>query len=165
MKKKATARRQRIPAFGEWNYAYVGAGDWPVTQYFDSAMQAGRLVMAIPPPSPPKPAANKWRESSGTLELEDEDEDEDEKQRQQHVVAVGHGGAVKKQGKQQQQQQSPVAHAYSKACRRVGAAAAVVKAMDQDLYHIPPDMLCHEPRKRVTRRSLWMGCLGLDCVA
>ena len=99
------------------------------------------------------PKVVKWRESSGTLELEDEDEDEDEKQRQQHVVAVGHGGAVKKQGKQQQQQQSPVAHAYSKACRRVGAAAAVVKAMDQDLYHIPPDMLCHEPRVSRPRPS------------
>ncbi|XP_066335619.1 uncharacterized protein [Miscanthus floridulus] len=163
---KARARRQRIPAFGEWNYAYVGAGDWPVTQYFDSAMQAGRLVVAtIPPSSPPKPANKvvKWREESATLELEDEDEDE--KQRQHVVVGLGdHGGAVKKQGKQGS---LVVAHdrvhassAY-KACR-VGAA---VKAMDQDLYHIPPDMLCHEPRKRLTRRSLWIGCLGLDCVA
>ncbi|XP_066342808.1 uncharacterized protein [Miscanthus floridulus] len=151
---KARARRQRIPAFGEWNYTYVGAGDWPVTQYFDSAMQAGRLVLAIPPSSPPKPANKvvKWRESATpTLELEDEDEDEDEKQRQQDVV-VGlgdHGGAVKKQGKQQ----STVVHAYE-----------AVKAIDQDLYHIPPDMLCHDPRKRLTRRSLWMGCLG-HCVA
>ncbi|CAD6256978.1 unnamed protein product [Miscanthus lutarioriparius] len=149
---KARARRQRIPAFGEWNYAYVGAGDWPVTQYLDSAMQAGRLVVAIPP-SPPKPANKvvKWRESA-TLSLELEDEDEDEKQRQQHVV-VGlgdHGGAVKKQGKQQ----STVVRAYE-----------AVKAIDQDLYHIPPDMLCHDPRKRLRRRSLWMGCLGLNCVA
>jgi hypothetical protein len=30
------ARRQRIPAFGEWNYSY--GGDWPVTQYSDSAV-------------------------------------------------------------------------------------------------------------------------------
>ncbi|XP_066335497.1 uncharacterized protein [Miscanthus floridulus] len=145
---KARARRQRIPAFGEWNYAYVGAGDWPVTQYFDSALQAGQLVVAIPPSSPPKPANKvvKWREESATLELEDEDE----KQRQHVVVGLGdHGGAVKKQGKQES---LVVAHDR-------------VHAMDQDLYHIPPDMLCHEPRKRLTRRSLWIGCLGLDCVA
>jgi hypothetical protein len=38
--KQARARRQRIPAFGEWNYSY--GGDWPVTQYLDSAV----------PPSP-----------------------------------------------------------------------------------------------------------------
>lgn len=53
MQKVRHARRQRIPAFGEWNYDYIGAGDWPVTQYFDSAMQAG-LVVAMPPS--PKPA-------------------------------------------------------------------------------------------------------------
>ena len=51
---KVRARRQRVPAFGEWNYDYAGAGDWPVTQYFDSTMQAG-LVVAIPPSTkPPK---------------------------------------------------------------------------------------------------------------
>ena len=72
----------------------------------------------------------KWREESATLELEDEDEDE--KQRQHVVVGLGdHGGAVKKQGKQQ----STVVRAYE-----------AVKAIDQDLYHIPPDMLCHDPR-------------------
>ena len=91
----------------------------------------------------------KWREESATLELEDEDE----KQRQHVVVGLGdHGGAVKKQGKQQS---LVVAHdrvhassAY-KACR-VGVA---VKAMDQDLYHIPPDMFCHEPRVSTSRPS------------
>lgn len=50
VQKQGRARRQRIPAFGEWNYDY--GGDWPVTQYFDSAMQAG-LAMAVPPS--PKP--------------------------------------------------------------------------------------------------------------
>lgn len=60
MQKVVRARRQqRIPAFGEWNYEYGGAGDdWPVTQYFDSAMQAG-LVVAIPPsPKPAKKVTN-----------------------------------------------------------------------------------------------------------
>lgn len=95
----------------------------------------------------------KWRESgTTTLELEDDDEDEKKQQQQQRVVVVGlgeHGGAVvKKQAKQQ----GPVA-AHARVHCRVGAAAAgKVKAMDQDLYHIPPDMLCHDPR--VSRASL-----------
>ena len=52
------ARPRRIPAFGEWNYYDHGGygyadGDWPVTQYFESAMQPG-MVFALP--ASPKPA-------------------------------------------------------------------------------------------------------------
>ncbi|TKW16950.1 hypothetical protein SEVIR_5G332800v4 [Setaria viridis] len=150
--KKVQARRQRIPAFGEWNYDYGGAGDWPVTQYFDSAMQAG-LVVTIPPSPKPAKKAVKWS-GSATLEAEDE------KQRQAVVVGLGEQGAVKIQGKQ-----SRVADAGAHASPAYKACRLAVKAVDQDLYQIPPDMLCHEPRKRLTRRSVWMGCLGLSCVA
>ncbi|KAF8766237.1 hypothetical protein HU200_007744 [Digitaria exilis] len=145
---KVRARRQRVPAFGEWNYDYVGAGDWPVTQYFDSAMKAGLVVAMRPSPKPAKKVV-KWSDSA-TLELEDE------KQRQRVVVGLGEHGAVKKQGKHSRVADASPAY---KACR------VPVKAVDQDLYQIPPDMLCHEPRKRLTRRNLWMGCLGLSCIA
>lgn len=176
-KKQARARRQRVPAFGEWNHAYSyggGGGDQrPVVTHYDldsaMQMQARRLVVAIPA-VPPKPASKvvKWRQSAtATLELEDEDdehEDEKKKQQQQHhlgldvVVGLGLGGAGAAR-KQQGKQQSPVV-GYQARRRR-----AAVKTVDQDLYHIPPDMLCHEPRKRLTRRkSLWTGCLGLSCV-
>ncbi|KAL6662284.1 hypothetical protein ACP70R_000143 [Stipagrostis hirtigluma subsp. patula] len=127
MKKAARARRQRIPAFGEWNYGYA-AGDWPVTQYFDSALQAG-LGMALPPS--PKPVKKdrwtvvKWSDSAA-LEA-------DEKQPKIMAGEQGHG-AGRKQGKQ-----SRVADCNYKACR-------VVKAVDEDLYEIPPDMLCNKPR-------------------
>ncbi|TVU25651.1 hypothetical protein EJB05_28155 [Eragrostis curvula] len=151
MKARRAARRQRVPAFGEWNYAY--GGDWPVTQYFDSAMQAG-LFVAVPPSPKPLKKAVKWSDSA-TLE------DEKHKQ-QQHKVVVGLGdhGAVKKQGKQ-----SRVADAGPHAADYGYKACRVVKAVDQDLYEIPPDMLCHKPRKKLTRRSVWLGCLGLSCVA
>jgi hypothetical protein len=69
----------------------------------------------------------KWSDSA-TLEVDE----------RQHKVVVGLGdhGALKKQGKQ-----SRVADAADyKACRVVN------KAVDQDLYEIPPDMLCHKPR-------------------
>lgn len=180
-KKQARARRQRVPAFGEWNHAYGyggGGGDQrPVVTHYDldsaMQMQARRLVVAIPA-VPPKHASKvvKWRQSAtATLELEDEDgeheEDEKKKQlQQQHlgldvVVELGLGGAgAGAARKQQGKQQSPVV-GYQQARRR----RAAVKTVDQDLYHIPPDMLCHEPRKRLTRKkSLWTGCLGLSCV-
>ncbi|KAL5203790.1 hypothetical protein ABZP36_008661 [Zizania latifolia] len=159
---KERVRRRRIPAFGEWNYDHDGGygysdGDWPVTQYFDSAMQAG-LVIALPPASP-KPAkkAVKWIDSGALAE------EGDEKQQKVVVglaVAAEHG--ARKPARRLADAGAHAAYHY-KACRPV-------KAVDQDLYEIPPDMLCHNPRKRVTatRRSssLWMGCcLGLSCVA
>jgi hypothetical protein len=72
--------------------------------------------------------AVKWSDSA-TLEV-------DEGQ-QKVVVGLGDYGALKKQGKQS----SRVADAADyKACRLVN------KAVDQDLYEIPPDMLCHKRR-------------------
>ncbi|XP_006663381.2 uncharacterized protein LOC102704752 [Oryza brachyantha] len=170
--KKERLRQRRIPAFGEWNYDHDGHGggcygygyrdgDWPVTQYFDSAMQAGGMVMSFPPSPKPAKKAVKWFDSGALGEV-----DEKQKQRQHKVVVVSAGehGAAVKQGKQSRVADAG-AHAAStgrsKACK---PPPAVVKAVDRDLYDIPPDMLCRKPRKRVTR-SLWMGCLGLGCVA
>lgn len=98
----------------------------------------------------------KWRQSAtATLELEDEDdkhEHQDEKKKQQQhlgldvVVGLGLGGAGAAR-KQQGKQQSPVV-GYQARRRR-----AAVKTVDQDLYHIPPDMLCHEPRVSVSNSA------------
>uniref|UniRef100_A0A0D9XRL3 Uncharacterized protein n=1 Tax=Leersia perrieri TaxID=77586 RepID=A0A0D9XRL3_9ORYZ len=162
--KNERVRGRRIPAFGEWNYDDGGCygygyrdGDWPVTQYFDSAMQmhtAGGLLISLPPsPDPPKKAV-KWIDS-GAL-----GEEEKQRQRQQHKVVVGladHG--AKLQGGKGKQSRVADAGAHAAVARVV-----VKEAVDRDLYEIPPDMLCHKPRKRLTR-SLWMGCLGLSCVA
>ena len=76
----------------------------------------------------------KWSDSA-TLEAEDE------KQRQAVVAGLGEQGAVKKQGKQ-----SRVADAGAHASPAYKACRAAVKAVDQDLYQIPPDMLCQDPR-------------------
>lgn len=101
----------------------------------------------------------KWRQSAtATLELEDEDdkhEHQDEKKKQQQhlgldvVVGLGLGGAGAAR-KQQGKQQSPVV-GYQARRRR-----AAVKTVDQDLYHIPPDMLCHEPRVSVYFKFSWL---------
>lgn len=106
----------------------------------------------------------KWRQSAtATLELEDEDgeheEDEKKKQLQQQHLGLdvvvglglgGHGGAGGAARKQQGKQQSPVV-GYQARRRR-----AAVKTVDQDLYHIPPDMLCHEPRVSVYFKFSWL---------
>uniref|UniRef100_A0A0A9AYD1 Uncharacterized protein n=1 Tax=Arundo donax TaxID=35708 RepID=A0A0A9AYD1_ARUDO len=44
-------------------------------------------------------------------------------------------------------------------------ARRVVRPVDEDLYQVPPpdSVYGHARRKRATR-SLWMGCLGLNCV-
>ncbi|KAG8089729.1 hypothetical protein GUJ93_ZPchr0011g27001 [Zizania palustris] len=171
---KERVRRRRIPAFGEWNYDHdggcgygYGGGDWPVTQYFDSAMQAG-LVIALPPasPKPPKKAV-KWIDSGA---LAEDAEEGDEKQQKVVVglaVAAAEQHGARKPARRLADDAGAHAAYHYKACRPV-------KAVDQDLYEIPPDMLCHNPRKRVTtttttrRRSsgLWVSCcLGLSCVA
>uniref|UniRef100_A0ACD5T8Y9 Uncharacterized protein n=1 Tax=Avena sativa TaxID=4498 RepID=A0ACD5T8Y9_AVESA len=148
--KKVRARPRRIPAFGEWNYyddhgGYGYAdGDWPVTQYFESAMQlqAGGMVIALP--ASPKPAKKA----------------DEEEQRRQKVVVVGpHGGTKKQTGGGAPVSVPGGSHNHKASSRRA------VKAVDEDLYVIPPDMLCHKPRKGLAK-SLWIGgCLGLSCVA
>ncbi|VAI24879.1 unnamed protein product [Triticum turgidum subsp. durum] len=167
--KKVRARPRRIPAFGEWNYyddggyGYGdGAGDWPATQCLDSAMQAGLFVSLPASPKPLKKVV-KWGDS-GTLEVDGE-----QRQRQRQKVVVGlreeHGPRKQQQGKPIEiyLKVSDAADAHLAASCTKTRRARVVKAVDEDLYVIPPDMLCHNnPRKRLTKR-LWIGCLG--CVS
>uniref|UniRef100_N1QXG8 Uncharacterized protein n=1 Tax=Aegilops tauschii TaxID=37682 RepID=N1QXG8_AEGTA len=48
------------------------------------------------------------------------------------------------------------------ATKRVPAAGAV----DEDLYKVPRPLVYQKPRKmRKVIWSLWIGCLGLDCIA
>ncbi|KAG1363410.1 putative nuclear receptor subfamily 4 group A member 3-like [Cocos nucifera] len=39
------------------------------------------------------------------------------------------------------------------------------KPVDEDLYKIPPELLCKIPRKKKLLWNLWAGCLGLNCIA
>ncbi|KAF7051010.1 hypothetical protein CFC21_059298 [Triticum aestivum] len=168
--KKVRARPRRIPAFGEWNYyddggyGYGdgdGAGDWPVTQCLDSAMQAGLFVSLPTSPKPLKKVV-KWSDS-GTLEVDGE-------QRQKVVVGLREEHGPKKEGRGKPIEiylkvpHAADGHLSTTAGYNKGHRVRAVKAVDEDLYVIPPDMLCHNnnPRKRLTKR-LWIGCLG--CVS
>jgi hypothetical protein len=59
--------------------------------------------------------------------------------------------------------------ARAAAIKGKGASASrVVRPVDEDLYQVPPPELIgsHRHRSRSKRRSLLMGCLGLNsCVA
>ncbi|XP_064966843.1 uncharacterized protein LOC103988279 isoform X2 [Musa acuminata AAA Group] len=44
--------------------------------------------------------------------------------------------------------------------------ATAPKAVDEDLYKIPPELLHHQKPKRARMfKNLWSGCMGLDSVA
>ncbi|KAM3316306.1 hypothetical protein ACQJBY_034439 [Aegilops geniculata] len=163
---KVRARPRRIPAFGEWNYyddggyGYGdGAGDWPAAKYLDSAMQAGLFVSLPASPKPLKKVV-KWSDS-GTLEVDGEQRQR-QRQRQKVVVGLREEHGPKKPIEIYLKVSDADAH-LAASCNKARRARAV-KAVDEDLYVIPPDMLCHNnnPRKRLTKR-LWIGCLG--CVS
>ncbi|XP_042408673.1 uncharacterized protein LOC121998023 isoform X1 [Zingiber officinale] len=39
------------------------------------------------------------------------------------------------------------------------------KAVDEDLYKIPPELICRKPKRWTQNWRLWPPCLGLSCVA
>ncbi|CAN6328920.1 unnamed protein product [Urochloa humidicola] len=153
-------RWQQIPVFGEWNQ--LQCEELPMTQYFESAMQAGlvatraahhyyhdasaageavvlfRSSSGSPPPHKP---AKKVR--SATM---------DPSQQQQQVHAVS---------RRRQQVPLAVADGGPRAPRR----HRVVRSVDEDLYQVHPDLLPKKGKGRRHVRSLWMGCVGLNCVA
>ncbi|CAL4907053.1 unnamed protein product [Urochloa decumbens] len=155
-------RWQQIPVFGEWNQLQCEA-ELPMTQYFESAMQAGLVVRAghrcyhdaaaagevvlfrssssgSPPPHKP---AKKVR-SSGMEGGHQEEQVHavSSRRRQQGPLAVADGGP----------------RAARRPCR-------VVRSVDDDLYKVHPDLLPKKGKGRKHVRSLWMGCVGLNCVA
>ncbi|XP_039126124.1 uncharacterized protein LOC120262128 [Dioscorea cayenensis subsp. rotundata] len=41
----------------------------------------------------------------------------------------------------------------------------VSKAVDEDLYKIPPELFYQKSHKKRFLRSFWFGCLGLNCIS
>ncbi|CAD6337115.1 unnamed protein product [Miscanthus lutarioriparius] len=154
----------QIPAFGMWNYCN---NDLSITQYFDSAMQARlmkrcwnrrgsaavvvgekagvacgeqQLVLFRTPSFQRKPAAQIKVIRREVEEHCDGNELQD-------------GGGV--------QADEVVAYPMK---RKV----IISKAVDEDLYKVPQPQppMYQKPRKmRKVVWSMWIGCLGLDCIA
>ncbi|XP_042411588.1 uncharacterized protein LOC122001075 isoform X2 [Zingiber officinale] len=141
-------RHGYIPAFGDWDYS----DDLPITQYFESAMQAGLLRGHFHGEAP---AYDDLFKSSHSI-----------KQHQEEQAQI-----IKKIGdpKQQQQQQRGQERSQGKKVYDAGRAQTRPRrapmAVDEDLYKIPPELLQEKPRRKRMLKSLWTSCLRLNCSA
>ncbi|XP_010910348.1 uncharacterized protein [Elaeis guineensis] len=138
-------KRCQIPAFGNWDYC----DELPITQYFESARQAGLIrghyfaedgdLFKVPVPV--KPTQHHYHHH--------------------HKKLRKGAGETLRNGKEQQRKQGRVYDVGGQSPRKPRAP----KAVDEDLYKIPPELLYQKPRRNRMLRSLWSGCLGLDCIA
>ncbi|KAF3334332.1 hypothetical protein FCM35_KLT20936 [Carex littledalei] len=119
-------KRPQIPSFGDWNYY----NEIPITQYFESAMQAGIM-----------------RSSHCSEEEEGERESRGAFYLAPPVKPTHHQSRPKERRSGAVKQKKKVA----------------IKPVDEDLYKIPPELI-QKPRRNLLR-SLFNGCLGLNCVA
>ncbi|XP_073014088.1 uncharacterized protein [Typha latifolia] len=130
-------RTSQIPAFGHWDYC----DELPMTQYFESAIQAGLF----------------HRHYLG----EDGDLFKVKPPTYRHLHGsqnkVRNGGVEK----QQRKQGSVCDVGVGRSPRKV---RAVPKAVDEDLYKIPPELLYQKPKTKRLLRKLWSGCLGINCI-
>ncbi|XP_066357498.1 uncharacterized protein [Miscanthus floridulus] len=160
-------RRRQIPAFGRWNQH--SDDEVPITQYFESAVQAGLLVRpgghcyhdataaaaelvlfrssASPPPHKPAKKVRSTMEGPGH-------------HNEVHVQA----GSRRQQQLRQEALPPFVAGDGSRPARPPRRPRVVRAAVDEDLYKVPSDML-RKKKGRKHVRSMWMGCVGLNCVA
>ncbi|XP_020595943.1 uncharacterized protein LOC110035944 [Phalaenopsis equestris] len=144
----------QVPTFGDWDY-----GDqMPITQYFESARQAG-LVRAgslaasyeedlfnVPVAMPVKLA---YQDGLYHRKVRDENGSGREKK------------SCSKEQKQRKQGRASAAGVVGPPRKPIAAP----KAVDEDLYKIPPELLRRKPKKKTLVRNLFLGCLGLNCVA
>ncbi|TVU50597.1 hypothetical protein EJB05_01974 [Eragrostis curvula] len=153
-------RRRHVPAFGEWNYYSSSSSpdepQLPPSGGAAAAASAGWSWYAPEPeacsdvwfrysPPPRRPAPKKVRRPAVAPE-------------KMMYYSGGKGSVV------------PAAAAAPRGRASGSGAAAltpargarrVVRPVDKDLYQVPPPDSGRSRRKK----SLWMGCLGLNCVA
>ncbi|PIA40085.1 hypothetical protein AQUCO_02500067v1 [Aquilegia coerulea] len=162
-------KRSHIPAFGNWDYE----DGLPITQYFESARQAGLLRYSYP-----EEDLYSYSATPGYFDQNDADNDlylkptnttiavvprrkkktkgTDEKSYQPHVKEQKRQVRVydvEQTARQQQQQSSTLA------TRRVS------KAVDEDLYKIPPELLYNTYPKKKKRFGFFSRCLVPSCAA
>ncbi|RWW66752.1 hypothetical protein BHE74_00025877 [Ensete ventricosum] len=106
--------RRHIPAFGKWDYS----DDLPITQYFESAVQAGLVPGQF----------------------------------------LGEDAHVFKKGEKQHQKGQERRQAGEE-CDTTARRLKAPKAVDEDLYKIPPELLCQKP-KRVSSSIV---CFPFSC--
>ncbi|KAH0434637.1 hypothetical protein IEQ34_026786 [Dendrobium chrysotoxum] len=146
-------KRLQIPTFGNWDYG----DEMPITQYFESARQAGLVrsgfsgegcdadLFNVPVVMPVKLAHQEGLCRRKVRKRNDS------------------GGEAKGHSKEHKQsKQGKVSGEVSRPPRR---SVAAPKAVDEDLYKIPPELLYQKPKRKRFLRHLFSGCLGLNCIA
>ncbi|KAM0889978.1 hypothetical protein ACQ4PT_027374 [Festuca glaucescens] len=173
--------RRGIPAFGEWNYDHGDDDDdWSVlTQRFESA------TMQIPFPVHKQPLRKSARAGRrrripafGEWNNDHSNDDSDgwtaaftAHKSQKQVGTWYDDNGVVPMWKQQQQQhkvrEAWVANSGPHVAMEEPLSFTVVKALDDDLYEVPQEMLCSKSmrRGRTWLRSLLTSCFGLNCFA
>ncbi|CBI28671.3 uncharacterized protein LOC100262060 [Vitis vinifera] len=151
-------RSGQIPAFGNWDYA----NDLPITQYFESARQAGliRFSSASGECDPSFASAPHPNRRPPPLHFQKENGRErrcscaKEQKKQGRVCDVVAAPPRKQASAKQRSKQQPPAPTK---------AARPPKAVDEDLYKIPPDLLHSSKRKKMW--GIFPSCLVPTCMA
>ncbi|KAK9291317.1 hypothetical protein L1049_019262 [Liquidambar formosana] len=163
-------RSGQIPAFGNWDYA----NELPITQYFESARQAGLLryssssgecdvymagdlyAVNLKKPSravlPPRKTNNRGREKRSPHVKE--------AKKQGKVCDVTAPPRKQQQQQQKQKHQNQVLHKNA-VTPTVRPLPRPPKPVDEDLYKIPPELLHTSKRKKklgFLSRCLVPGC-------
>ncbi|KAK3129809.1 hypothetical protein QOZ80_6BG0485010 [Eleusine coracana subsp. coracana] len=149
----------QIPAFGWWNYCH----DLSITQYFDSAMQAKHMKRW-------NPRGNGGEKGIAGGEQLDLFRSYSFQRKPPQIKVIRrqvdkhnndselpHDGGV----------QAEVGASFSSR-KEVEACAlkrkVVSRAVDEDLYKVPQPLYKKPKKMRKVVWSMWIGCLGLDCI-
>ncbi|KAM7532145.1 hypothetical protein LguiB_035555 [Lonicera macranthoides] len=169
-------RSGQIPAFGNWDYA----NELPITQYFESARQAGLIrhcssttdddLHAPPPPGTASGHLYKYNDAvefnkphlrtvvvSSRKHRQHQHHHQKKRQQQQHFpnqINIDREEEDKKKEKKNYQ--------YYQHSGTQQTATTNFKPVDEDLYKIPPDLLHSSKRKKMLgflSRCLVPGCI------
>ncbi|XP_058093528.1 uncharacterized protein LOC131239709 [Magnolia sinica] len=133
-------KRSQIPAFGYWDFS----DDLPITQYFESAAQAGLI---------------RFNNITGESDLYGYD-------LKRPTAATVHRPKMKENSKSHMQHVSKEQRKQGRVCdvTEPPKQPRAPKAVDEDLYKIPPELL-HEKPKRKRVMGFWSSCLAPSCIA
>ncbi|KAF9610672.1 hypothetical protein IFM89_023928 [Coptis chinensis] len=151
-------KRNHIPAFGNWDYE----DGLPITQYFESARQAGLLRYT-------------YNGDADLYSYSGYDHDQDLYMKPATITVVprrkmktkGEGEKTYLPQIKEQKKQRKVYDVDQRASQQqqiVAPSGRAPKAVDEDLYKIPPELLYSYPKKKRTF-GFFLRCLVPSCAA